>query len=338
MINDINMGGLIIRKLKTKETKSPLPLLSLPPSQPALSPSAPSLLVLTVDNPFKYRSKISFQNYWFRYFLLIGLCLFSIIFAYSTCFGYPFQPVVSKNTIDTASYTAIVANAGTGNQLVKEQKKRRQQNNNKNKLHLRPAYLTDDGTEDEGDDYDNDDSDNNNDDDDNVNVKDYDSEIGEDVEDVARLLDGEELKTRQKKDTNEGKQQQHRRQNELLRRNRRHRIPRNLIFTHHTNLLLLLSSSEINKHVDNKEELALAVNVQHSIEVHNRSESSSSSSLPSPSSSSSGLDPIKNVFFFTDTDCIESLRRIRPGLVPYFMNETEGMYKADICKFIFVCN
>ena len=316
------MGGPIIRKLKTKETKSPQPLLSLPPSQPALSPSAPSLLVLTVDNPFKYRSKISFQNYWFRYFLLIGLCLFSIIFAYSTCLGYSFQPVVSKNTIDTASYTAIVANAGTGNQLVKEQKKRRQQNNNKNKLHLRPAYLTDDGTEDEGDDYDNDDSDsdnnsdNNNDDDDNVNDKDFDSEIGEDVEDVARLLE---------------------RQNELLRRNRRHRIPRNLIFTHHTNLLLLLSSSEINKHVDNKEELALAVNVQHSIEVHNRSESSSSSSLPSPSSSS-GLDPIKNVFFFTDTDCIESLRRIRPGLVPYFMNETEGMYKADMCKFIFVCN
>lgn len=320
MINDINMGGPIIRKLKTKETKSPLPLLSLPPSQPALSPSAPSLLVLTVDNPFKYRSKISFQNYWFRYFLLIGLCLFSIIFAYSTCFGYSSHTVISNKTIDTASYTAIVANAGTGNQLVKEQKKRRQQNNNKNKLHLRPAYLTDDGTEDEGDDYDNDDSDNNsdnnNDDDDNVNDKDFDSEMREDVEEVARLLDG---------------------QNKLLRRNRRHRIPRNLIFTHHTNLLLLLSSSEINKHVDNKEELALAVNVQHSIEVHNRSESSSSLSLPSPSSSS-GLDPIKNVFFFTDTDCIESLRRIRPGLVPYFMNETEGMYKADICKFIFVCN
>ena len=77
------------------------------------------------------------------------------------------------------------------------------------------------------------------------------------------------------------------------------------------------------------EELALAINVQHSIDVHNRSSSAASSS----SSSRGGLGGIDNVYFFTDKECIESLKRIgHSGLVSYFINETEGMYKADICR------
>lgn len=68
---------------------------------------------------------------------------------------------------------------------------------------------------------------------------------------------------------------------------------------------------------DELEELTLAVNVQHSIDIHNRS--------------SSKEDQLQ-VLFWTDQDCIESLQRTRPTLVPHFETEREGMYKADICR------
>lgn len=38
------------------------------------------------------------------------------------------------------------------------------------------------------------------------------------------------------------------------------------------------------------------------------------------------------MLFWTDQECIESLERTRPALIPYFNKETEGMYKADICR------
>jgi len=114
------------------------------------------------------------------------------------------------------------------------------------------------------------------------------------------------------------------------RKGQNHKIPRILIFTHYKNLLELGE----NKHTDNAapdanvyqnltsdelEELTLAANVQHSIDIHNR-----------VSSGEGDRDP--EVLFWTDKDCIESLLRTQPNLVPYFKNETEGMYKADICR------
>jgi hypothetical protein len=88
----------------------------------------------------------------------------------------------------------------------------------------------------------------------------------------------------------------------------RHAIPRNLIFTHYKNLL----DTQAPDHLD-EEEKYLAENIQHSIEVH-RNESAIS------------------ILFLQDKECIESLQRVYPSLIPFFQNETEGMYKADICR------
>jgi Glycosyltransferase sugar-binding region containing DXD motif len=98
-----------------------------------------------------------------------------------------------------------------------------------------------------------------------------------------------------------------------------HAIPRNLIFTHYKNLLGQYNQRQRNNHNSlvemDDEEIALAENVQHSIQVHNNASSSFTS-----------------VLFWTDHECIESLGRVYPSLVPFFQNETEGMYKADICR------
>jgi Glycosyltransferase sugar-binding region containing DXD motif len=83
-------------------------------------------------------------------------------------------------------------------------------------------------------------------------------------------------------------------------------IPRTLIFTHYKNLLSADESSF------DEEERALAENVRHSIEVH--------------------TDSSPRVLFWTDDECIESLRRVYPSLISFFQNETEGMFKADICR------
>ncbi|KAG7356837.1 glycosyltransferase sugar-binding protein containing DXD motif [Nitzschia inconspicua] len=86
-------------------------------------------------------------------------------------------------------------------------------------------------------------------------------------------------------------------------------IPRTLIFTHHKNLF----GQQRNIATDlDEEETALAENVHHSIDVHDAS--------------------ITEILFWTDQECIESLRRVYPSLIPFFQNETEGMYKADICR------
>lgn len=100
-----------------------------------------------------------------------------------------------------------------------------------------------------------------------------------------------------------------------------HKIPKILIFTHYKNILDAsesILSGNANSTTDTIEELALSVNVKHSIHVHKES-------------SSSLAETIK-VLFWTDGDCVESIQRTRPGLVSYFKTETEGMYKADICR------
>ncbi len=92
-------------------------------------------------------------------------------------------------------------------------------------------------------------------------------------------------------------------------------IPRTLIFTHYKNLLNLVPKEDSNLTANELEEMTLAVNVRHSIVVHKRSKKEN-----------------VNVLFWTDEDCIASLNRTRPKLVPYFKAETEGMYKADMCR------
>lgn len=147
-------------------------------------------------------------------------------------------------------------------------------------LVLRPEYLTDDGAEDESAD-----------------------EEEETEAEEAEEADDEEVREQPKN----------------------YKIPRTLIFTHYKNLLELIP---INALIDNHaianidsytpqqlEELTLAVNVRHSIEIHQQISE----------------EELK-VLFWTDEDCIASLKRTRPALVPYFIAEQEGMYKADICR------
>lgn len=44
------------------------------------------------------------------------------------------------------------------------------------------------------------------------------------------------------------------------------------------------------------------------------------------------LHPGASYKFFLDKDCVDSLQRTQPKLIPHFLNETQGMYKADICR------
>lgn len=91
----------------------------------------------------------------------------------------------------------------------------------------------------------------------------------------------------------------------------RHRIEDNLIFTYTKDLIKAHDSSL------STEERALKANVHHTISLH----------------------PSSKVNFFTDDDCLASIRRIMK-LVPhklkdldtYFIRENQGMYKADMCR------
>jgi len=234
----------------------------------------------------------------------------------------------------------------------KEQKQNASANTN---LHLRPVYLTDDGTESEDNDEDTEEGGttqhNTNEDkegqqqqqqtessssqyeeekvkheeEEEEEEKEFEEEEGDDIEGEVEKAEVEKEKLVHRAPSLSRRQRR--------RRRLQHKIPRNLVFTHYKNLLDLLppflsihNNKEKGGKVDiiTEEELALAMNVQHSIDVHNRSSSKSESELP--------LGRIENVYFFTDKECIESLKRIRPGLISYFINETEGMYKADICR------
>ena len=97
---------------------------------------------------------------------------------------------------------------------------------------------------------------------------------------------------------------------------KKNKIPRTLIFTHYKNLLELIPSNPDfqNLTADELEEMTLAINVRHSIDIHKQNNKE------------------VKVVFWTDKDCIASLERTRPKLVQYFKAETEGMYKADMCR------
>eukprot|EP00980_Cylindrotheca_fusiformis_P001256 scaffold332_cov117-Cylindrotheca_fusiformis.AAC.16 len=84
-----------------------------------------------------------------------------------------------------------------------------------------------------------------------------------------------------------------------------YQIPRILIFTHYRDLLHTAKDD-----LKDEEEQVLAANVHHSIHLH----------------------PDSTVRFLTDDDCIQSLQHVFPDLIPYFVQETEGMFKADICR------
>lgn len=85
-----------------------------------------------------------------------------------------------------------------------------------------------------------------------------------------------------------------------------HKIPRVLLFTHYRNLLADA------KDLIDEEEQVLSANIRHAINLH-------------PSDKTV-------VRFLTDDDCIQSLENVFPSLIPFFLNETVGMYKADICR------
>jgi mannosyltransferase OCH1-like enzyme len=87
------------------------------------------------------------------------------------------------------------------------------------------------------------------------------------------------------------------------------KIPYIIIFTHYIRLL-----EPLPPHVkDDTEIQALARNVQHSVDMH----------------------PGVQVRFLDDTDCILSIQRVmgdQSPLIHYFQKESQGMYKADICR------
>ena len=164
-------------------------------------------------------------------------------------------------------------------------------------INLRPAFLTDDGAEDESSD-----------------------------EETEALDEEEEGKDEALDEEEEGKDEEEEATKAvLMEMPENEHIPRTLIFTHYKNLLELVKDTTlIDKNAianmdsytpQQLEELTLAMNVRHSIEIHQQSS-----------------DEELKVLFWTDEDCIASLNRTKPALVPYFIAEREGMYKADICR------
>jgi hypothetical protein len=94
-----------------------------------------------------------------------------------------------------------------------------------------------------------------------------------------------------------------------LSNNSTHAIPRILIFTHYRDLLL---QAEQQNALTDEEEIVLAANIRRVIDLHPKGDTV--------------------VRFLTDEQCIESLQRNFPSLVAHFIHETQGMFKADICR------
>ncbi|CAJ1945129.1 unnamed protein product [Cylindrotheca closterium] len=106
-----------------------------------------------------------------------------------------------------------------------------------------------------------------------------------------------------------------------------HQVPRILIFTHYRDLL----NTPLEDLADEEEKM-LATNIHHSINIH---QSSSTNGFQDDGR----LNDVKppqvgptQVRFLTDEDCLQSLQKVFPALIPYFLNETQGMFKADICR------
>jgi hypothetical protein len=212
-------------------------------------------------------------------------------------------------------------------------------------LDLRPDYLTDDSKDNKGVGDDEEttsgshEEEEEEEDVEEEKEEEYADEEGEEEEeeeenDKSKEEEGEEEKVRLRSPSRRDREgQQH-----------NHKIPRILIFTHYKNLLELeheLEHEHENKQYtdnaapdanayqnmtpDKLEELTLAANVRHSIDVHKNNRSGATLEEDEKE------EELK-VLFWTDNDCIRSLERTRPKLVSYFKTETEGMYKADICR------
>ena len=214
-----------------------------------------------IKNPFKRKKRCSVSSVATK-FLLLGFFFIGFSLLVDTITFGPQSETLENNSKNTSAASQ-----------------------EESKPNLRPAYLTDDGLEDE-------------------------SKSEEDASTVENAGFGDEEVTGQ------------------------YEIPRTLIFTHYKNLLELDLLHGENTHTDHndvaavndpnsltpgqREELTLAMNVRHSIEIHNQTTDNEEEEL--------------KVLFWTDDDCIASLERTRPKLIPYFKAETEGMYKADICR------
>jgi hypothetical protein len=90
-----------------------------------------------------------------------------------------------------------------------------------------------------------------------------------------------------------------------------HAIPNNVIFTHYVDLL----HTPVTDFDPDSEDVVLKANVEHTISLH----------------------PGATVYFYTDDKCIIAIQQaLGVGnsipLVDYFLKETQGMYKADICR------
>lgn len=107
----------------------------------------------------------------------------------------------------------------------------------------------------------------------------------------------------------------------------RHAIPNVFIFTHAINLLTATfdyadTTPRESLSGEQKELLALQQNVRNITALHHRN------NYPTP-----------QVRFLTDDDCMESIRAVythdtatASELIRYFAAETQGMYKADLCR------
>lgn len=94
-----------------------------------------------------------------------------------------------------------------------------------------------------------------------------------------------------------------------------HAIPNVLIFTHYTNLLEYKVNTKTTDDdlATQKELLVLQRNVRNVIALH----------------------PGATVRFLTDQDCLESIHNVlgpETKLVDYFVKESRGMYKSDMCR------
>eukprot|EP00526_Cylindrotheca_closterium_P009507 CAMPEP_0113643674 /NCGR_PEP_ID=MMETSP0017_2-20120614/22974_1 /TAXON_ID=2856 /ORGANISM="Cylindrotheca closterium" /LENGTH=435 /DNA_ID=CAMNT_0000555221 /DNA_START=170 /DNA_END=1473 /DNA_ORIENTATION=- /assembly_acc=CAM_ASM_000147 len=107
-----------------------------------------------------------------------------------------------------------------------------------------------------------------------------------------------------------------------------HRIPRILLFTHYRDLL----NTPLDDLAD-EEERILATNIHHSINIHqsdtNTNRFQEDGRLVDAKPQVVGPTQVR---FLTDEDCLQSLQKVFPALIPFFLNETQGMFKADICR------
>jgi len=110
------------------------------------------------------------------------------------------------------------------------------------------------------------------------------------------------------------------------------RIPRRLIFTYKYNLL---SPTQDDPPFDGSD--PLTANVLHTISTYKKYWQIIDLAELSRAGIHSEQDGTENVEqvvvdFLSDVDCIVALEEAEPRLIPHFVNETRGEFKADICR------